>query len=85
MFFVVKVYMSCFYILETKSFGVISFSNILSHSKDCLFILFMIPFAGNHKKLTSLFRSNLYFCLCLLVFSARSFMVSCLMFKYLVF
>ena len=38
--------MSCLYILEIKPLLVILFANIFSHSIACLFILFIVSFAG---------------------------------------
>ena len=51
--------MSHLYLLEIKPSSVASFANIFSHSKDCLFILFIVSFAV--KKLLSLIRSHLFF------------------------
>ena len=51
--------MSCLCILEIIPLSVSSFANIFSHSKDCLFILFIVSFAV--KKLLSLIRSHLFF------------------------
>ena len=39
---------------------VISFANIFSHSVDSLFVLLMVPFAG--QKLLSVIRSHLFIC-----------------------
>ena len=50
--------MSCLYILELKPLSVVLFPNIFSHSVDCLFVLFMVSFAG--QKLLSLIRSHLF-------------------------
>ena len=50
--------MSCFYILEINPLSVASFANIFSHSKGCLFTLFMVSFAV--QKLSSLVRSHLF-------------------------
>ena len=41
--FVIELY-GLLYILEVKPLSVASFANILSHSVDCLFILFMVSF-----------------------------------------
>ena len=38
--------MSCLYILEINALSVDSFANIFSHSEGCLFVLFMVSFAG---------------------------------------
>ena len=51
--------MSCLYILQINSLLVASFANTLSHSVDCLFILFMVSFPV--QKLFSLIAS-LCFC-----------------------
>ena len=51
-------FMSCLYILDTNPLSVISFTNIFSHSVDCLFILLMVSFAV--QKLLSLIRSHLF-------------------------
>ena len=37
--------MSCLYILEINPLSIDSFANIFSHSKGCLFILFIVSFA----------------------------------------
>ena len=52
--------MSCLYILEINPLLVASFANIFSHSKGCLFVLFMVSFAV--QKLLSLIRSHLFIC-----------------------
>ena len=44
LFVLLLSYMGYFYILEVKPLSVASFANILSHSVDCLFILFMVSF-----------------------------------------
>ena len=51
--------MSCLSVLEIVSnpFSVVSFANIFSHSKGCLFVLFMVSFAV--QKLLSFIRSHL--------------------------
>ena len=49
--------MSCLYILEINPLSVVSFAVIFSHSKDCLFTLFIISFAV--QKLLSLITSHL--------------------------
>ena len=43
--FLVLSYVTCLYILEMNSLSVVSFAIILSHSEDCLFTLFVAPFA----------------------------------------
>uniref|UniRef100_A0A8D1T0X2 Uncharacterized protein n=1 Tax=Sus scrofa TaxID=9823 RepID=A0A8D1T0X2_PIG len=48
----------CLYILEINPLSVDSFANILSHSLDCLFILFMVSFAK--QKLLSLIKPHLF-------------------------
>ena len=50
--------MSCLYVLEINPLSVVSFAIIFSHSKDYLFILFIISFAV--QKLLSLIRSHLF-------------------------
>ena len=42
--------MSCLYILEINPLLVASFTNIFSHSKGCLFVLFMVSFAVHKLK-----------------------------------
>uniref|UniRef100_A0A8C0CUL4 Uncharacterized protein n=1 Tax=Balaenoptera musculus TaxID=9771 RepID=A0A8C0CUL4_BALMU len=54
--FLILSCMSCLYILETNPLSVTLFANIFSHSVGCLFVLFMISFAG--QKL--LIRSHLF-------------------------
>ena len=49
---------SCLYILEIDSLSIVSFAIIFSHSKGCLFTLFVISFAV--QKLLSLIRSCLF-------------------------
>ena len=49
---------SCFYILEIKPLSIISFVNIFSQCKDCLFILFMVSLVV--QKLLSLVRSHFF-------------------------
>ena len=49
-----------YYILKINILAVASFKVILSHSEDCLFILFMASFAV--QKLLSLISSHIYFC-----------------------
>ena len=58
MFFLILSSMSCWYILEINPLSVASFANIFSHSKCCLFILFMVSFAV--QKLLSFIRSHLF-------------------------
>ena len=50
--------MSCLYILEINLLSIVSFAIIFSHSKVCLFTLFIVSFAV--QKLLSLIRSNLF-------------------------
>ena len=50
--------MSCLYVLDINPLLVASFVNIFSHSKGCLFVLFMVLFAV--QKLFSLIRSHLF-------------------------
>ena len=50
--------MNCLYILEINPLPVASFVIIFSHSKGCLFILFIVSFAV--QKLLSLIRSHLF-------------------------
>ena len=50
--------MSCLYILEVNPLSVTSFVNIFSHSKGCLYVLFMVSFAV--KKFLSFIRSHLF-------------------------
>ena len=38
--------MSCLHSLEIKPLSVSSLANIFSHSEGCLFVLFMVSFAG---------------------------------------
>uniref|UniRef100_A0A8C9CPS8 Uncharacterized protein n=1 Tax=Phocoena sinus TaxID=42100 RepID=A0A8C9CPS8_PHOSS len=47
----------CLYILEVNPLSVASFANIFSHSEGCLFLWFMVSFAG--QKLLSFIRSHL--------------------------
>ena len=56
--FLILSCMSCLYILEINSLSVALFANIFSHSKGCLFVLFMASFAV--QKLLSLIRSHLF-------------------------
>ena len=51
-------HMSCLYVLEINPLLVASFANIYSHSKGCLFILFVVSFAV--QKLLSFIRSHLF-------------------------
>ena len=46
LFVLLLSYMGYFYILEVKPLSVASFANILSHSVDCLFVLFIVFFAA---------------------------------------
>ena len=50
--------MSGLYILEINTLSVTSFANTISHSVDCLFVLFMVSFAV--QKLFNLIRSHLF-------------------------
>ena len=50
--------MSCLYILDINPLLVISFTNIFSHSVDCLFVLSMVSSAV--QKLLNLIRSHLF-------------------------
>ena len=88
--------MNCLCILEINSLSVTSFANIFSHSVDCLFVVFMVYFAG--KKLLSLIKS-VYFCFyfyyfkkillwcmsesVLPIFSSKYFIISGLIFRSL--
>ena len=56
--FLVLSCMSCLYILEANPLLIVSFAIILSHSEDCLFTLFVAPFAV--WKFLSLIRSHLF-------------------------
>ena len=49
---------SCLYIFEINSLSVASFAIVFSHSKGCLFTLFIISFIV--QKLLSLIRSHLF-------------------------
>ena len=55
--FLVLSCMSCLYILEINPLSVVSFAIIFSHSKVCLFTLFIVSFAV--QKLLSLIRPHL--------------------------
>ena len=57
-YFLLLTCMSCLYSLSIKLLSVAFFSNISSHSVDCLFVLFMVSFSM--KKLLSLIRSPLF-------------------------
>ena len=57
-FFLILSYMSYFYILEINPLSATLFANIVSHSVDCIFILFMISFAI--QRLLSLIRYSLF-------------------------
>ena len=50
--------MSCLYILEVNPFSAVSFAIIFSHSKGCLFTLYIVSFAV--QKLLSLIKSHLF-------------------------
>ena len=56
--FLVFLILSCLCILEVNPFLVASFTNISSHSVDCLVVLLMISFAV--QKLLSLIRCHLF-------------------------
>ena len=56
--FLVLSCMSCLYNLEINSLSVVSFAIIFSHSKSCLFTLFVVSFAV--QKLLSLTQSHLF-------------------------
>ena len=56
--FLVLTCMCCLYILEINPLSGVSFAIIFSHSEDCLFTLFMVPFAV--QKFLSLIRSHLF-------------------------
>ena len=56
--FLILSCMSSLYILEINPLSVASFAVIFSHSKGCLFILFIVSFAV--EKLLSLIRSHLF-------------------------
>ena len=58
MFVLILSYVSCIYIWKIERLSVTSLANIFSHSIGCLFILFMVSFAG--QKLLSLIRSQLF-------------------------
>ena len=50
--------MSSLFILEIKPLMVTSFANTFSHSEGCLFVLFMVSFAG--EMILSLIRQHLF-------------------------
>ena len=56
--FLILSFTSCLYILESNPLSVASYVNIFSHSKGCLFILFMVSFSV--QKLLSLNRFHLF-------------------------
>ena len=56
--FLVLSCMSCLYIFEINPLSVVSFAITFSHSKGCLFTLFIVSFAV--QKLLSLTRSHLF-------------------------
>ena len=56
--FLVLSCMSCLYILKINSLSAVSFAIIFSHSKGCLFNLFIVSIAV--QKLSSLIRSHLF-------------------------
>ena len=45
-FFLTLSCMSCLYILEINPLSDDSFADIFSHSEGCLFLLLIVPFAG---------------------------------------
>ena len=55
--FLILSFISCLHILEINPLSVASFAIIFSHSEGCLFILFIISFAG--QKLLIFIRSYL--------------------------
>ena len=55
--FLILRFMSCLYILEINPLSIDSLANIFSHSKGCLFILFIVSFAV--QKLLSFVRFHL--------------------------
>ena len=57
--------MSCLYVFEINPLSVASFANIFSDSEGCLFILFIVSFAG--QRLLSLIRSHLFIFVCILI------------------
>ena len=57
--FSVLRFLSCLYILAINPLLFTPFANVFSHSVDCLFILFMVPFAV--QKVLGLIRSHLFF------------------------
>ena len=65
--------MSCLYILEIKPLLVALFANIFSQYIGCLFVLFMVFFAVEKKKLINLMRSHLFIFLLLFLLSSYSF------------
>ena len=50
--------MSCLYIFEINPLSITSFANIFSHSKGCVFLLFMVSFAVQN--ILSFIRSHLF-------------------------
>ena len=56
--FLILSCISCLYTLESNPLLAVSFAIIFSHSKDCLFTLFIVSFAA--QKLVSLIRSHLF-------------------------
>ena len=67
--FLILSCMSCLYILEINPLSVALFAIIFSHSKGCLFILFIVSFAV--QKLLSLIRSHLFIFVFSLHYSQR--------------
>uniref|UniRef100_A0A8D0UU39 Uncharacterized protein n=1 Tax=Sus scrofa TaxID=9823 RepID=A0A8D0UU39_PIG len=46
--FLLLSFISCLYILEIKPLSVVSFETIFSHSVSCLFVFFLVSFAGQN-------------------------------------
>ena len=56
--FLILSCMSCLCILEINPLSVASFSNIFSHSVGCLFILFMVSFRSEERRVGKECRSR---------------------------
>ena len=56
--FLMLNYVSCLCVLDINLLLVVSFTNIISHSVDCLFVLVMVSFAV--QKISSLIRVHLF-------------------------
>ena len=56
--FLVLSCMSCLYVLEINPLSVVSFAIIFSHSRWCLFTMFIVSIVG--QKLLSLIKSHLF-------------------------